>query len=154
MNPVVELKKETNDDEVEVQRGIKIIEELRTILFQASKSEIPHDYRIEIIDWLNFRNKKRIENLEIEAKKKFNTGIKVERGLDMIERLDNCLRNEIQSLRIEVKNEINNESGIHGGRVSLQGVESLGGHIACFCQGYDFYEVKEEYYCFKKRKGK
>ena len=112
--PIVELKKETNLDEIEVQRGIKIIEELRTI-FQASKSEIQDDYRIEIIDWLNFHNKKRIENLEIEAKKKFKAGIKVERGLEMIERLDFCVKNEIQILRIQAKKEINNEREIHGG---------------------------------------
>jgi hypothetical protein len=27
-------------------------------------------------------------------------------------------------------------------RVSVQGVESLGGHFACFCWEFDFYEVK------------
>ena len=112
--PIVEFKKDTNDDEIEVQRGIKIIEELRTI-FQARKSEIPDDYRIEIIDWLNFHNKKRIKNLEIEAKEKFKAGIKVERGLEMIERLDFCVKNEIQNLRIQAKKEINNEREIHGG---------------------------------------
>ena len=112
--PIVKLKKDTNDDEIEVQRGIKIIEELRTI-FQATKSEIQDDYRIEIIYWLNFHNKKRIENLKIEAKKKFKDGMKVERGLEMIERLDFCVKNEIQSLGIEVKKEINNEREIHGG---------------------------------------
>ena len=38
-------------------------------------------------------------------------------------------------------------------RVSVQGVESLGGHFATLCQGFDFYEVKKYYY-FSKRKGK
>ena len=26
-------------------------------------------------------------------------------------------------------------------RVSVQGVESLGGHFACLCRGFEFYEV-------------
>ena len=40
-------------------------------------------------------------------------------------------------------------------RVSVQGVKSLGSHIACLCQGFDFYEVKKKYYYyFSKRKGK
>ena len=38
-------------------------------------------------------------------------------------------------------------------RVSVQGVKSLGGHFACLCWGFDFYEVKNYYY-FSKRKGK
>ena len=29
------------------------------------------------------------------------------------------------------------------GRVSVQGVESLGGHFAILCRGFDFYEVKK-----------
>ena len=37
--PIVKFKKETNDDEIEVQRGMKIIEELRTI-FQATKGQL------------------------------------------------------------------------------------------------------------------
>jgi hypothetical protein len=37
---------------------------------------------------------------------------------------------------------------IPGIRVSVQGVKSLGGHLACLCRGFDFYEVK------KKRKKK
>ena len=28
-------------------------------------------------------------------------------------------------------------------RVSIRGVKSLGGHFACLCQGFDFYEVKK-----------
>ena len=28
------------------------------------------------------------------------------------------------------------------GRVSVQGVKSLGGHFACLCRGIEFYEVK------------
>ena len=28
-------------------------------------------------------------------------------------------------------------------RVSIQGVKSLGGHIACLCRGFAFYEVKK-----------
>ena len=28
-------------------------------------------------------------------------------------------------------------------RVSVQGVKSLGGHFACFCRGFEIYEVKK-----------
>ena len=35
-------------------------------------------------------------------------------------------------------------------RVSVQGVKSLGGHFACLCRGFDFYEVKKKYH-FSKR---
>ena len=33
-------------------------------------------------------------------------------------------------------------------RVSVQGVKSLGGHFASLCRGFDFYEVKKNF--FKK----
>ena len=36
-------------------------------------------------------------------------------------------------------------------RVSVQGVKSLGGHFACLCQGFDFYEVKKRKIFFKKK---
>ena len=36
-------------------------------------------------------------------------------------------------------------------RVSIQGVKSLGGHFACLCQGFDFYEVFV--IIFQKEKG-
>ena len=39
-------------------------------------------------------------------------------------------------------------------RVSVQGVKSLGGHFACLCQGFEFYEVKKNCYYFSKRKWK
>ena len=40
-------------------------------------------------------------------------------------------------------------------RVSVQGVKSLGGHFACLCQGFEFYEVKKKNcYYFSKRKWK
>ena len=29
-------------------------------------------------------------------------------------------------------------------RVSVQGVKSLGGHFACLCRGFEFYEVKNK----------
>ena len=29
-------------------------------------------------------------------------------------------------------------------RVSIRGVKSLGGHLACLCRGFDFYEVKKK----------
>ena len=43
-----------------------------------------------------------------------------------------------------------------GHRVSVQGVKSLGGHFACLCRGFDFYEVKKniDIYYFSKRKWK
>ena len=31
-----------------------------------------------------------------------------------------------------------------GTRVSVQGVKSLGGHFACLCWGFQFYEVKKK----------
>ena len=41
------------------------------------------------------------------------------------------------------------------GRVSVQGVKSLGGHFACLCRGFEFYEVKKKNcYHFSKRKWK
>ena len=41
-------------------------------------------------------------------------------------------------------------------RVSVQGVKSLGGHFACLCRGFEFYEVKKNVFCyyFSKRKWK
>ena len=41
-------------------------------------------------------------------------------------------------------------------RVSVQGVKSLGGHFACLCRGFEFYEVKKKFFCyyFSKRKWK
>ena len=41
-------------------------------------------------------------------------------------------------------------------RVSVQGVKSLGGHFACLCRGFEFYEVKKKKNCyyFSKRKWK
>ena len=39
-------------------------------------------------------------------------------------------------------------------RVSVQGVKSLGGHYACLCRGFDFYEVKKKKSCiFQKENG-
>ena len=37
-------------------------------------------------------------------------------------------------------------------RVSVQGIKSLGGHFACLCRGFEFYEVN--CYYFSKRKWK
>ena len=41
-------------------------------------------------------------------------------------------------------------------RVSVQGVKSLGGNFACLCRGFEFYEVKKNFFCyyFSKRKWK
>ena len=40
-------------------------------------------------------------------------------------------------------------------RVSVQGVKSLGGHFACLCQGFEFYEVKKKFFViiFQKENG-
>ena len=37
-------------------------------------------------------------------------------------------------------------------RVSVQGVKSLGGHFACLCWGFEFYEVKKKMLLFFKEK--
>ena len=39
-----------------------------------------------------------------------------------------------------------------GNGVSVQGVKSLGGHFACLCRGFEFYEVKKNI-IFQKEKG-
>ena len=40
-------------------------------------------------------------------------------------------------------------------RVSVQGVKSLGGHFACLCRGFEFYEVKKIFFViiFQKENG-
>jgi hypothetical protein len=38
-------------------------------------------------------------------------------------------------------------------RVSVQGVKSLGGHFACLCWGFDFYEAKKNIIIFQKENG-
>ena len=41
-------------------------------------------------------------------------------------------------------------------RVSVQGVKSLGGHFACLCPGFEFYEVKKFFFfviIFQKENG-
>ena len=40
-------------------------------------------------------------------------------------------------------------------RVSVQGVKSLGGHFACLCRGFEFYEVKKFFFVniFQKENG-
>ena len=39
-------------------------------------------------------------------------------------------------------------------RVSVHGVKSLGGHFACLCRGFEFYEVKNFFLLFFKKKWK
>ena len=39
-----------------------------------------------------------------------------------------------------------------GFRVSVLGVKSLGGHFACLCRGFEFYEVKKILLLFFKKK--
>ena len=45
--------------------------------------------------------------------------------------------------------------GSAGGRVSVQGVKSLGGHFACLCRGFEFHEVKKNLFViiFQKENG-
>ena len=38
-------------------------------------------------------------------------------------------------------------------RVSVQGVKLLGGHFACLCREFDFYEVTKNIIIFQKEKG-
>ena len=38
-------------------------------------------------------------------------------------------------------------------RVSVQGVKSLGGHFACLCRGFEFYEVKKIVIICQKENG-
>ena len=40
-------------------------------------------------------------------------------------------------------------------RVSVQGVKSLGDHFACLCRGFEFYEVKRNFFViiFQKENG-
>jgi hypothetical protein len=39
-------------------------------------------------------------------------------------------------------------------RVSVQGVKSLGGHFACLCRGFEYYEVKKKkFYSLQKENG-
>ena len=38
-------------------------------------------------------------------------------------------------------------------KVSVQGVQSLGGHFACLCWGFDFYTVKKTIIIFQKENG-
>ena len=40
-------------------------------------------------------------------------------------------------------------------RVSVQGVKSLGGHFACLCRGFEFYEAKKKFFViiFQKENG-
>jgi hypothetical protein len=38
-------------------------------------------------------------------------------------------------------------------RVSVQEVKSLGGHFACLCREFNFYEVKKNVIIFLKEKG-
>ena len=38
-------------------------------------------------------------------------------------------------------------------RVSVQGVKSFGGHFACLCRGFEFYDVKKINIIFQKENG-
>jgi hypothetical protein len=47
-----------------------------------------------------------------------------------------------------------NKSIIVPPRVSVQGVKSLGGHFACLCRGFEFYELEKMLLLFFKKKMK
>ena len=59
---------------------------------------------------------------------------------------------DICALWPEFSNFVEKSWGIF--RVSVQGVKSIGGHFACLCRGFEFYEVKKKRYYFSKRKWK
>ena len=50
---------------------------------------------------------------------------------------------------------IKKNAGNVSSRVSVQGVKSLGGHFACLCRGFEFYEVIKRNFViiFKKENG-
>ena len=70
-------------------------------------------------------------------------------------------KNKVSSLLIysALCTEVRFASFLSGGlttiisRVSVQGVKSLGGHFACLCRGFDFYEVKKIVIIFQNEKG-
>ena len=61
-----------------------------------------------------------------------------------------CSQSSLLKAPLDIKQAITDEryrslkknSSMGKGRVSIQGVKSLGGHFACLCWGFDFYEVK------------
>ena len=61
---------------------------------------------------------------------------------------------ELNFTKDEVHNAIQYNTRIHT-RVSVQGVKSLGGHFACLCRGFEFYEVKKKNFViiFQKENG-
>ena len=64
----------------------------------------------------------------------------------MVAVVDKKNKKKYKAIKVEeqedVKSRKYNQSSISQVRVSVQGVKSLGGHFACLCRGFDFYEVK------------
>ena len=57
------------------------------------------------------------------------------------------LQNRVEQFKYYEKEERNkkeNRKSCVDSRVSVQGVKSLGGHFACLCRGFEFYEVKKK----------
>ena len=58
------------------------------------------------------------------------------------------------SISLSTATNPNEESLCNFPRVSVQGVISLGGHFACLCRGFEFYEVKKKFVItFQKENG-
>ena len=83
---------------------------------------------------------KKLMELDREASQKSSEGVKEPKSFDNSPPSHRCVE-RILALIITVP------------RVSVQGVESLGGHFATLYREFDFYEVNFFYY-FSKRKGK
>ena len=66
----------------------------------------------------------------------------------------NCITGGFKCIHYATQNNLFRLIAIMDGRVSVQGVKSLGGHFACLCREFDFYEVKIKYYYFSKRNWK
>ena len=65
------------------------------------------------------------------------------------------LDHEININKLGIRMGVGSQFVIHTNnyRVSVQGVKSIGGHFACLCRDFDFYEVKKNI-IFSKTKGK
>ena len=55
-----------------------------------------------------------------------------------------CSHQDMQMKRLLLH--LQNEHPTITGRVSIQGVKSLGGHFACLCRRFEFYEIKKKCY--------
>ena len=83
-------------------------------------------------------------NLQVSASSSIDSD---NRALLFVRAKGSCSTDDVDSSSPENRGSI---------RVSVSGVKSLGGHFACLCQGFEFYEVKKKKFChyFSKRKWK